>query len=349
MAAGYTCIDLFCGAGGMTLGFTSAGFSPLFALDNNPWAVATYNRNFGAHAICADIQKVREFPSAQVIVGGPPCQGFSLLGERLPSDPRNQLWRGYMRAAAQVKPLVFVMENVPQLLSSEEYREIVRQAERLGYEIEGRVLNAADYGVPQTRKRAIIIASRIGPVEYPKPTHSGHRPWRTVRDAVGDLPLEPETEGLHQGRNPRPKSLARYKSIPEGGNRWDMPRRLQPQCWIKKTKGGTDLMGRLWWDRPAFTIRTEFFKPEKGRYLHPQAHRPITHREAARFQTFPDDFVFEGSKIEIAKQIGNAVPCLMAEAIAKTVRRMLQRHEHRNGHETKAMPRRRRAYVAVGG
>ncbi|HLF07489.1 MAG TPA: DNA cytosine methyltransferase, partial [Thermoplasmata archaeon] len=120
-----------------------------------------------------------------------------------------------------------------------------------------------------------------------------------------------------------PKSLARYKSIPEGGNRWDMPRRLQPECWIKKTKGGTDLMGRLWWDRPAFTIRTEFFKPEKGRYLHPSEDRPITHWEAARIQTFPDSFQFLGPKIAVARQIGNAVPVVLAKAIAEAVLALL--------------------------
>jgi DNA (cytosine-5)-methyltransferase 1 len=121
-------------------------------------------------------------------------------------------------------------------------------------------------------------------------------------------------------------SIARYRAIPkEGMNREDLLRRapdLTPKCWVNK-KGGTDLFGRLWWDRPAFTIRTEFFKPEKGRYLHPSQHRPITHREAARLQSFPDGFVFTGSKIEIARQIGNAVPPLLASAVARCVRAML--------------------------
>jgi DNA (cytosine-5)-methyltransferase 1 len=118
-------------------------------------------------------------------------------------------------------------------------------------------------------------------------------------------------------------SLARYKAIPdEGMNRLDLQKRapdLTPGCWIRKKSGGTDLFGRLWWDRPAFTIRTEFFKPEKGRYLHPEQHRPITHREAARLQSFPDDFFFRGSKIEIARQIGNAVPPLLAARVADVV------------------------------
>jgi DNA (cytosine-5)-methyltransferase 1 len=128
---------------------------------------------------------------------------------------------------------------------------------------------------------------------------------------------------LHFRRTPTPISLERYKAIPEQGmNRFDLQKKapnLTPACWIRKTSGGTDLFGRLWWNRPSVTIRTEFFKPEKGRYLHPEQHRPITHREAARLQSFPDDFRFLGSKIEIAKQIGNAVPPLLAARIADCV------------------------------
>jgi DNA (cytosine-5)-methyltransferase 1 len=139
---------------------------------------------------------------------------------------------------------------------------------------------------------------------------------------------------LHFGRNPTPKSLARYKAIPgEGMNRFDLQRvapELTPACWIRKKTGGTDLFGRLWWNRPAFTIRTEFYKPEKGRYLHPSQHRPITHREAARFQSFPDEFVFTGSKIEVAKQIGNAVPPVLGKAIANRVYEMIQAIEGEN-------------------
>jgi DNA (cytosine-5)-methyltransferase 1 len=156
-----------------------------------------------------------------------------------------------------------------------------------------------------------------------------------VAEAIADLPApagkdmrdEPPPLDLHFGRSPTPKSLARYRAIPgEGMNRFDLQSRapeLTPMCWIRKTSGGTDLFGRLWWDRPAFTIRTEFFKPEKGRYLHPEQHRPITHREAARLQSFPDNFVFKGSKIEIARQIGNAVPPALAARVADVVYMLL--------------------------
>jgi DNA (cytosine-5)-methyltransferase 1 len=141
-----------------------------------------------------------------------------------------------------------------------------------------------------------------------------------VRDAIGHLPIAPTGVHWHIGRNPTPKSIARYKSIPPGGNRWDLPLELMPACWQRKTSGGTDIFGRLWWDRPSVTIRTEFYKPEKGRYLHPQAHRPITHLEAALLQSFPESFRFLGSKIEVGVQIGNAVPPALAEAIAMHVK-----------------------------
>lgn len=173
----------------------------------------------------------------------------------------------------------------------------------------------------------------------PTPTHSKEAknellPWLTVRDAIGDLPDPsgtairdcPSPLNLHFGRTPTEISLARYRSVPPGGNRFDLQRNapeITPPCWIRKTSGGTDLFGRLWWDRPSVTIRTEFYKPEKGRYLHPEKHRPITHREAARLMGFPDDFPFIGSKIEIARQIGNAVPPPLAGAIAKVVLNVL--------------------------
>lgn len=213
----------------------------------------------------------------------------------------------------------------------------------MGYLVTAGILNAADYGVPQRRKRAIVLASRIGRVPLPTPTHcdpqktptlfeKGLLPWETVGRAIGDLvdPVGIEIRvgqvspplDLHFGRTPTKESLARYRCIPEGGNRFDLQKKrpdLTPKCWIRKKSGGTDLFGRLWQDRPAFTIRTEFFKPEKGRYLHPKQHRPITHREAARLQSFPDSFIFLGTKIEVAKQIGNAVPPLLAKRVAEVL------------------------------
>jgi DNA (cytosine-5)-methyltransferase 1 len=238
-------------------------------------------------------------------------------------------------------------------LGTFEHDQIKREAAKLGFYTASAALPAADYGVPQRRKRAIIIGCRSndpsavfppsrthydpakGPLEKSLLAQAQHledaQEWRSVRDAVADLERPVGTEirdrppplDLHFGRNPTELSRKRYRAIPkEGQNRFDLQEKapeLTPDCWIRKTSGGTDLFGRLWWDRPAFTIRTEFFKPEKGRYLHPKQHRPITHREAARFQGFPDKFVFRGSKLEIAKQIGNAVPPPLAARLADSV------------------------------
>lgn len=354
-------IDLFSGAGGMTLGFTRQfghTFKPVWANDMDEYAAATYNLNFGNHCHVGDIGDILKnsaIPTADVVIGGPPCQGFSLLNRNRQTDIRKQLWRPFLEIVKLSGSQIFVMENVPQLLGSFEHGEIIGAAEELGFKLAWAKLCAADFGVPQTRWRAFIIGCRFADpsmVLPPKKTHrnpngnGGFHPvngeyiaepllWNTVRNAIGDLPSPKETAirevppplDLHFGRSPTPMSLKRYKVVhKEGMNRFDLQRRapaLTPPCWIRKKSGGTDLFGRLWWDKPAFTIRTEFFKPEKGRYLHPVEHRPITHREAARFQTFPDSFRFVGSKIEIAKQIGNAVPPLLAARVADCVYALL--------------------------
>lgn len=344
----------------MTEGFVETGlFNPVFSNDFNIAAMASYRANFdpgNQHSIDGDIVSILEnpetfIPKADVVMGGPPCQGFSLLNKNRVDDPRRKLWMPFLDVVERSEAKVVVMENVPQLLTSEEFEEISAALTKLGFRhIESAVLVAADYGVPEVRRRAIVLASRHNPISLPRPTHINPKkmdsaqslfedfslkPWRTVKNAIGDLPVpvgtelrdEPAPLNLHFGRNPTAKSLERYKAVPPGGNRFDLLKNrpdITPNCWIKKKSGGTDLFGRLWWDRPSVTIRTEFFKPEKGRYLHPDQDRPITHREAARIQSFPDEFKFIGSKTEMAKQIGNAVPPLLAAAIAKEVHACLQ-------------------------
>jgi DNA (cytosine-5)-methyltransferase 1 len=327
----FMAIDLFAGCGGFSYGLKQAGFENLLAIEWDTACCDTFRRNISPRILNCAIQEVRDFPHSDLLVGGPPCQGFSNLGEKLPNDPRRQLWRYFMTAVEISKPLIFIMENVPPILKSAEYVEIVNKAKKLGYEIEGRVLNAADYGAPQQRKRAIIIASRIGCPVFPEPTNANPDigsnilpPWKTVKDAIGDLPPEPDGRNWHIGRNPTEKSIMRYKCVPLGGNRFDLPPELTPDCWKRKKKGGTDLFGRLWWNRPSVTIRTEFYKPEKGRYLHPVENRPITHREAARLQGFDDNFMFEGTKIEVGIQIGNAVPPPLAYRIGLSVKQELR-------------------------
>jgi len=359
-------IDAFAGAGGMTLGFSKRFghvFDSVWANDFNNHCVETYNTNFGEHCLSGDIVDILngssvKIPEADVVIGGPPCQGFSLLNKNRHTDPRKQLWRPYFEIVERSGAKVFVMENVPQLLGSFEHGEIIGTAEAMGFKVWGDVLCAADYGVPQTRRRAFIIGCKLSDPAFMFPPRKTHfkpnnngkqlsipfnqndflqelQEWKTVKDAIEVLPPPEGTKirnvppplDLHFGRNPTELSRKRYRAIPnEGMNRFDLQRivpELTPQCWIRKKSGGTDLFGRLWWDRPAFTIRTEFYKPEKGRYLHPQQHRPITHREAARLQSFPDDFIFKGTKIEIAKQIGNAVPPLLAARVADVVYMLL--------------------------
>lgn len=367
-----TVIDLFAGCGGMTQGFADQGFTPVQAVEWNLAAAATYAANFGEdHIYWGDIADFGDddIPEADVVIGGPPCQGFSNLGSKDVDDPRNQLWKQYLRFVRVAQPRVFVVENVERFSKSAEYQllhdEVKPGGMIEGYHLESRVLLAADFGVAQRRPRTILIGSRIGRVPLPDPTHSklpqlGVEPWETVRSRIHGLPERPDTtdlpethvehfgrvlpgefkaRDLHFGRRPREMSLQRYDCVPPGGGRFDLPDELLPDCWRKKPKGTTDVMGRMRWDSPSLTIRTEFFKPEKGQYLHPQweadssshrVNRVITHLEASYLQDFPESYRWCGSKIEIAKQIGNAVPVGLAAAIARHLRSFLLTDNARN-------------------
>lgn len=350
----------------MTEGFRSVrkGFVPVAAVEWNLHAAATYAANFGEeHTLWTDIAEFRSVPKVDVVVGGPPCQGFSNLGTKDPDDDRNLLWREYMRVVLEANPQIFILENVDRFSKTPEFDMLMDEL-RFGRLKKwkwhsAKVLNAADYGVPQRRQRTILIASRVGPIAHPTPTQakvaSGRlKGWTSVAAAIGGLPEKPETTelpnetvqmfgltipgvfkmpDLHFGRRPTSRSLDRYDHIPPGGGRFDLPDHLLPDCWANKPTGTTDVMGRMRWDQPSLTIRTEFYKPEKGQYLHPQwdpnyvsrrVNRVITHQEAALLQTFPDDYVWCGSKIEIARQIGNAVPPLLARALAKVVAKSLR-------------------------
>ncbi len=362
-------IDLFAGCGGMTAGFVQNGYESLLAVEWDQAAAATFAANFGDHIFCGDISDLDEslIPEVDVVIGGPPFQGFSNLGNRNASDPRNKLWQQYVRVVLAAKPKVFVIENVDRFLTSGEYEllvDMVTDGPLKGYELRAGVLNAADFGVPQRRRRTIIIGSRVGAIELPTPTHAkggagGLLPWTTVREAFDGIPWETATTvlpasrttftdivgneitepgifkepDLHVGRRPTSRSLLRYDCVPPGGGRFDLPDELLPRCWRDKPTGTTDVLGRMRWDAPSLTVRTEFFKPEKGQYLHPQwdrryssrrANRVITHAEAAALQDFTEDHLWCGSKIEIAKQIGNAVPVGLARAVARQVRAALE-------------------------
>ena len=348
-------IDLFCGCGGLTSGFMQTGaFDVVYANDNDKSAIKSYKLNFASsdsHVDCRNIVDLVDknpelIPQADIVIGGPPCQGFSLLNKNRNGDERRKLWIYYLKVVELAKANFIVMENVPQLLGSEEFIQIKTALNKLGFKyIVAHILNSANYGVPEIRRRAIVLASKNTPIMLPYPSHIEQgkhdkiknlysfpfpQKWNDVKSVIGNLPAPEGSEirniapplNLHFGRNPTSKSIERYKAVPLGGNRFDLQKNrpdITPACWIRKKSGGTDLFGRLWWNKPSVTIRTEFFKPEKGRYLHPAQHRPITHREAARIQTFDDNFKFYGSKTEIARQIGNAVPPILAKAIANEV------------------------------
>lgn len=354
-------IDLFAGCGGMTAGFRRHHFTPVLAIEHNLHAAATYAANFGeSHTFWGDIDEIfgRDLPEVDVVIGGPPCQGFSNLGSRDVHDPRNKLWKRYLEVVKRVNPKVFVIENVQRFRSSAEYSLLVDEAKNgmiADYDLTSDVLLAADFGVAQRRPRTIIIGSRVGRISMPQASHAKNPtndelPWVTVRERIGKLPRLPRTTSLpqsqteffgrpvpgtfkwldlHFGRSPKELSLKRYDHIPPGGGRFNLPDELLSECWRNKPTGTTDVMGRMRWEAPSLTIRTEFFKPEKGQYLHPQwdpgdpskrVNRVITHLEAARLQDFPESFVWCGTKTEIARQIGNAVPIGLAAAVAKQIR-----------------------------
>lgn len=347
-------VDLFAGCGGLSLGFKRQGFRPVVAVEINSDAAETYRLNIHSTVHVCDIKTVESWPEVQIVIGGPPCQGFSLLGARDPRDPRNELWRDFLQVVSRTSSNLFVLENVPLFLRSEEYARFQRSARSRGFTLSEAVLSAADFGVAQLRSRAFVIGSRLGAVTFPVETHGpaspNRAPYRTVRDQLSLQPAlraRPTEKDWHRSRpGIKDFSRIRYAAVPkDGGSRFEMQaaleaqglRRLIPPCWRKHQAGSTDVFGRLWWDRPASTIRTEFFKPEKGRYLHPIANRPITVREAARLQSFPDDFVFpeDQSLTSVARQIGNAVPPLLAQAVARAV------HAHLVAHGLLPKPNRR--------
>lgn len=348
-AAPVTILDLFSGAGGLSEGFRQASsrFKVVQAVEYDPSAAATYAANHGDVVFAGPIEewlRTAETPTVDLVVGGPPCQGFSTLGKQDAQDERNALWEYYAQTLERAQPKYFLLENVAVFLKSSQFQEF-RQRTLAGslrnYKFDAAVLNAADYGAHQSRKRAILLGWRIDvqPPSWPVKTH-GPDTWRTVREAFLrvphavreiDLPIYETLRGeqshsgpftsrqLHVTRQYEPISVARFEHIPEGGNRFDLPDVLKAPCWVRHTSGSGDVMGRLRWDEPSVTIRTEFFKPEKGRYLHPTEHRAITHFEAARLQGFPDDYLWIGNKTSIARQIGNAVPIPLGAALAGTL------------------------------
>lgn len=360
-------LDLFAGAGGLSEGFATAADDPsdpvtfvsVQAVEMDPTAAATYFLNHTeAQVFVGRIQdwlNRGSVPEVDVVVGGPPCQGFSTLGKQDAEDERNELWRQYAQTITLTEPRYFVLENVSVFMKSTQYRQLLASTRSGGilsdYTLKATVLNAADFGAPQARRRTVVIGHRrdLPFPGWPEKTHDGaHVAVETAlrgvlrkvtTQALPDLhmsfpasdrlvygeagttemvhPGAFSSRELHVGRSYAPISIQRFEKIPPRGNRFDLPDHLKADCWLKHTSGAADVMGRLYLDRPSVTIRTEFFKPEKGRYLHPTEHRAITHYEATIFQGFPRHYQWVGSKVAIARQIGNAVPIPLGRAIAR--------------------------------
>ena len=337
--------DFFCGAGGLSLGLKAAGLRPVGGLDINRSASKTYRSNFGVkvlqrNAFKVDLKELVEEFDVDMLVGCPPCQGFSRLRmskSQALNDPRNDLILVFAEAIKVFKPKYVLFENVPRVVRDSRFKKLLNTLEREEYFLSYTILNAADYGVPQRRRRLILIASQEHPVEFPEreygPPNSKEvrrgdlLPWKTVRDAIGDLP--PVRPGEADPRDPlhRAKRLPEHwlkliRAIPKnGGSRLDAPEEL----WLPAhrrcgKKCFADVFGRLYWEKPAPTITTGFYDPSKGRFVHPEQDRGLTLREGARLQTFPDNFKFYGSFTQIARQIGEAFPPLLAKKLVKNIR-----------------------------
>ena len=340
-----TAVDLFCGAGGLSFGLENAGIRVICGVDNWSPAAETYAANF-CHPILADdvsclnARRVLEFAGVteervDVVVGGPPCQGFSVQRIGSDSDRRNNLVLEFARMVAEFRPRMFLMENVPGLLGRRG-RPFVEAFElamlEAGYRMKSSLLNAADYGVPQARRRAFVCGWPEGAPEFrfPRPTHrtTDHL---TVWDAIGDLPPPPEDhtplpgDPLHRRTRLSPLNLRRLAHIPPGGGMQDLPVHLRVPCHRRGARriGHRFVYGRLAPDQLSATITARFDSFTRGKFGHPYENRNISLREGARLQSFPDTFRFTGTQEHIAALIGNAVPPALGTALGHQIVRTL--------------------------
>ena len=358
-------IDLFSGVGGLSYGFAHddnfeivaaneilPNMAKAFSL-NHPTAkiYAEDIKDFNAQKIEKDLNiKASEI---DIIVGGPPCQAYSTVGKRLIDDPRGKLFQEYYRVLKEFNPKLFLFENVKGLLSmqgGELLKTIISLFEFLGYKVQYKLLNAADYGAPQIRERVVIIGSKLETnFQYPEPTHYNPeeplglfnkklKPYLTLEEAINDLPfIKSSEESFEYSSEPRndfqtimrknaPIKLMDHNSpnnnaklvkimelLPDGGTPEDLPESIRPTSGFKNT------YCRLWWKRPATTITRNLSTPSSSRCIHPKAPRPLTTREGARIQCFPDTYQFCGSRGDRNLQIGNAVPTFLSNAVAKAI------------------------------
>lgn len=356
-------VDFFCGGGGMTHGLLDAGIQVLAGIDSNPNCRETYENNNHNEYIECDIceltpkQLVDKFPKLKekdnvMLVGCAPCQPFSVLrreefdenGTPIPHKSVNLLTE-FGRFVKAIKPAHVMVENVPGLKGKgndvlESFKSMLTQE---GYEWDEKILYAKDYGVPQNRRRYILIASRIFKPAIPTATHGNKpnlMPYCTVHQFIAKYPaiaageVHP-TVPNHRCANLSEVLLRRIKATPhDGGSRTDWPDNLVLKC-HKTFKGHTDVYGRMKWDEPSPTLTVKCFSLSNGRFGHPEQDRAISLREAAALQTFDDDYVFYGSIQEIGKQIGNAVPVLLAKVMGDYVLKEHNRYYTNNKKQKK--------------
>lgn len=338
-----TAIDLFCGIGGFSKGFEMAGFDVLFGVDNWDVAIDTFKKNHNnTIGILADLTElddgffVKYENKVDVIIAGPPCQGFSMCGKREVGDKRNELFNEVVRAVRLIKPKIAIIENVVGLLSmknadGDNVKDIIeRSFNEMGYQINHKILDASQHGVPQKRKRVIFIASKIGEVEFPKPKKN----IVSVNDALSNIPdtdvknyTEPvnDFQGLmadgetkiynHEPMKHNKKVMERIVNVPQGGNWQNLPSEIYDV-------GGTHSNNyrRLHPDRPSITIKHAI----KSMIIHPEFDRVVTAREVARLQSIPDSFIIEGNKTDQHQQLANAVPPLLGYEIGKQILHRLE-------------------------
>lgn len=339
------CIDLFCGCGGLSLGFEKAGINVLVGIDAWKDAITTFNYNHkNSKGICADlstlepkeIEKELNGKSVDLIIGGPPCQGFSVAGKRIVDDVRNKLYKNFVRFVEYYKPQAFIMENVPNILSiggGIVRDSIVKDFSDLGYKVVYQVLTASNYGTPQNRRRAVFVGFKNG-FEFKFPEKTVEK-LITSSEALSDLPENSLEDGTpypiaskcdyqklmrcnsdkvynHQITEHSERTKEIIALVPDGGNYKNLPEELQ------QTRKVHIAWTRLNSQKPSFTIDTGH-----RHHFHYKWNRIPTVRESARIQSFPDDFIFLGTKTSQYKQVGNAVPPLMAEAIAKKIKESL--------------------------
>ena len=352
----FKAIDLFCGAGGLSTGLKKSGFRLCLGVDIDEKALKTYKCNLKRTKVLKeDIKKVTGEKITELtginrrdnflLAGCPPCQGFSSLGKRDANDEKNELVYEYIRIINELEPSFILMENVPGMstgVGKEIFKNVVKELEENNH-VEYATLNAADFGVPQIRKRLVLHGIRNDVYDnlgldkekqkiLPKSTHSkekkkGYRKWVTVRKAIFDLPILGAGESYddsiiknHKARSLSETNIERLQEIRlHGGNREMISEELQLECHKKENVSYTDTYGIIDPDKPAPTITSGCTIISKGRYCHPTQNRGLSIREAARLQSFDDKFEFQGNMGEMSLQIGNAVPPKLAQASGKVI------------------------------